>query len=93
MKQLEPKKELDLDNPNDVDWLVEWTKQAQQRITELEKRPDWICAKCKHLAKHANDIKGEKNCEHPKIGQIINSVDYSEAEYFGCNHFERIGGK
>ena len=36
MKQLEFKKELNLDKPEDVDWLLEWAKQAWQRIQELE---------------------------------------------------------
>ncbi|MFA5772751.1 MAG: hypothetical protein WC974_08495 [Thermoplasmata archaeon] len=50
--------------------------------------PSQLCSSCKHLAKYASSQDGEKNCEHPEIGQIINSVNYQEAEYFGCNHFE-----
>ena len=38
MKLLELKKELDLDKPEDIDWLVEWSKQAWQRIQELESK-------------------------------------------------------
>jgi len=36
MKQLEAKKELNLDKPEDIDWLAEWSNQAWQRIQELE---------------------------------------------------------
>lgn len=36
MKQLEAKKELNLDKPEDIDWLAEWSNQAWQRIQKLE---------------------------------------------------------
>lgn len=39
MKQLEFRDELDLDNPEDVNWLAEWAKQAWVKIQEFEQRP------------------------------------------------------
>lgn len=35
-KQLEFREEISLDNPDDIDWLVEWSKQAEKKIKELE---------------------------------------------------------
>ncbi len=60
---------------------------------ETQKEIARVCANCKHLAKYAKNITGEKDCSHEEIGQIINSVNYQEAEIFGCNHFEEESNK
>lgn len=36
MNNLEFKTELDLDSPNDVDWLCKWDQNAQEYIKILE---------------------------------------------------------
>ncbi len=33
---MELKEALDLDNPDDIDWLYKWAEKAQERIAELE---------------------------------------------------------
>ena len=38
MENLRARKQLNLDNPDDVDWLHDWAKLAQKELTELREK-------------------------------------------------------
>ena len=89
MKQLKFKKELDLDKPEDVNWLMEWSKQAWQRIQELEAEQSNQLEN-RVMQKIAEEIEEWKESMKAAIEDAIDKQEQQTSELYNAGYEEGI---
>lgn len=80
--QLKPKASLDLDNPDDVDWLHKWSQKAQKELKGLRTLL-WLRHGCLPSALYGDD--GELQCSNCMIDFNRMSAEQIEHRWIEIN--------
>lgn len=89
MEQLKKVLEIDLDKPEDVDYLYKWAQQAQQKIKELESK---LSSQLEPLVSgEAGDIFSDK--QYRIIGKAIEKWLTEDTAIYGNTIGKKKGGK